>query len=84
MSIFAYFLLAEAKSKVTKKQKKSSDMSLLLLYPAGGTSFLLLYPAGENTFVLLSLAGKQFDLTYLYREETNYNGKNKYKFVSSL
>jgi hypothetical protein len=52
-------------------EKKIIVYSLLLLYLAGGNSLCLLYPAGGNSFVLLSLAGKQFDLTYFYREETN-------------
>jgi hypothetical protein len=82
LSILAYFIFVEAKFKLTKKQKKSSDLySLLLLYPtgghslfllppAGGNSSLLLYLAGGHSLVLLSLAGKQFDRTF-YREETN-------------
>jgi hypothetical protein len=83
LCIIAYFVFVEAKFKLTKKQKQSSDLySLLLLYPTGGHSLfllhpaggnisLLLYPAGGNSSVLLSLAGKQFDRTYFYREETN-------------
>ena len=83
LSIFAYFIFVEAKFKLTKKQKQSSDLySLLLLYPACGHSLFLLHPAGGNSLlllylacghslVLLSLAGKQFDRTYFYREETN-------------
>ena len=57
---------------------------MFLLYTAGGNSSLLLYPAGGNSLVLLSLAGKQFDLTYFYREETNLYLYFPLLFVSFL
>jgi hypothetical protein len=51
----------------------------LLLVLTSGNSSLLLNPVSGNSLVLVSLAGKQFDLFYFYREETNYNGKYEYK-----
>ena len=52
LSIFAYFIFVEARFKLTKKQKQSSDLySLLLLYPAGGNSLFLLHPVGGNSLV---------------------------------
>ena len=88
LCIFAYFIFVEAKFKLTKKRKQSSDLyslllfypegenSLFLLHPAGGLSSLLLYPAGRKSLVSFSLAGKQFDLTYIFVQ-----GGNKFIFV---
>ena len=65
--IFAYFIYVEAKFKLTKKQKQSSNLySLLLLYPACGNSLLLLHPAGGNSLLLLYPACGNMEETNLY------------------
>jgi hypothetical protein len=57
LSIFTYFILIQAKLKLTKNKQKSSYLySLLLLYPAGGNNLLLLRPAGGNSLFLLQPA----------------------------
>ena len=61
----------ESRESAHKELFPACGHSLFLLHTAGGNSLFLLYPAGGNTLVLLPLAGKQFDLTYIYREETN-------------
>jgi hypothetical protein len=73
---FRIFYFVEAKFKLTKKQKQSSDLySLLLLYPVGGHGLFLLHPAGGNSLLLLYPATLAYTKIYGLRQKPRQDKK---------